>query len=318
MTPIPLPPTVLRSLACAAALSGALLGMLAAPSCRALPAEVATPDARNFVSLEALAFSDPATESRFRGLYQCLEEHKADFNHASALRIGGNFISSRWCRGEDLDQDCRNVSLASDRPGLALIELYTLSYRGPDEAFGLGVRALSVPQESGWKAVFAYVEDGRTVIGDGWNLSFTQQHGSSARPGPVVGLGRTHTYRVIQTHLVHASQTPALDEIAGYLAGPEAMRDRGLEALRAMADMVRTQIKGGQVPACDWSEYKGDGIPPACTPRAMTAADKAEELDRLEGYLAEQEALLEGHYREMYAAWMRAFPFDGCWPPAPQ
>lgn len=290
------------------------LALLAALACLPGIFRTQSPPPGSTAGLDELHFSDPAAEARFRNLYACINGLRDNRWHADSLRIRGNFLSSRWCQGAGVDQDCQEISTASDRPDLAMIELFTLSYRGPDEAFGLGVHAIKVPQETGWRVSFSYVENGLTITGNGWGLSFHQYRGPSERPGTVVGFGHAFDYMVVETKVIYNPETPILEDIAQYLASPEAMRDRGLEQLRALAGEVREAIEAGEVSGCDYPPYEGNGIPPACTPRPMTPAEQADELDRLEATIEEQESLLMEHYQEMYATWMDAFPFERCWP----
>lgn len=90
------------------------------------------------------------------------------------------------------------------------------------------------------------------------------------------------------------------------------MRDRGLVQIQALAQKANTTINAHQANTCDLGPYVGNGIPPACTPRLLTANEEADELARANAYFAEQEQLLREHYQEMYAAWMAAFLFDQC------
>ena len=92
------------------------------------------------------------------------------------------------------------------------------------------------------------------------------------------------------------------------------MGDIGIHYYQAIAVEVDASLRSGDIPACDYGEYQGDGIPPACTPRPFTDEELAAEIKHVEEYFAGQQTLLRENYREMYAVLFQAFPFDACWP----
>jgi hypothetical protein len=127
-------------------------------------------------------------------------------------------------------------------------------------------------------------------------------------------LGNDYSYSIFETSINYSPGLPIREDLALYLAGPEAMRDRGLDQVQALADMVKEQVSAHQVPACDPNPYQGGGVNPGCTSRPMTPAEETAELARAAAYFADQEGLLRDQYQEMFTAWMSAFPLDQQWP----
>ena len=264
------------------------------------------------VGVDALHFSDPATGARFREMESCLQAYVDDTWRPRAYRLFPNSYQLQWCRGTGTQPECRNTDPSRDTRDIHSMTLFTRYYHLP-EVYGLGVRALWVPETTGWKASFSFFEGSEREGGDGWGVTFIRYDTTTGRPDATLELGDETSYKVIETLIRHASEIPVREDLARFLAGPEALRDQGQEQIRALAEAVREAIDAGQVPGCDWTEYQGRGIPPACISRPMTPAEQAEQQAEAEAYFAAQEGLLQDHYQEMVAAWMDAFPFERCW-----
>jgi hypothetical protein len=301
-----------------------------------VPAPNATPSAHPLPGVDELRFEDPQTGQRFRQLNACIRDLADASWRTTDYRLLGNFYQSNWCTGSGAGPSCEIANGTMDARDQHILVLNTLMYDPDRPAFGLGLQALWVPKSSGWRAAFWFAEGGQTVIGDGWHLSLSQLTEPSGPPAATVELGLDYSYHIYgaprmifdgtasptplptyaadQVTFEVAPDLPLRDDLALYLASPEGMRARGLAKIRLLAHIVDSGLTTHQVMTCDKGPYTGGGIPPACTPRPLTAAEEASELARAQAYFTQAENLLQVNYRDMYAAWMTAFPFNKCWP----
>jgi hypothetical protein len=296
-----------------------LLSVLACHSNPFVVDIASAPTARPTVSVDELQFNDPETSQRFRTLDRCIQDIVDDTWQEIPYHLGGNFHKSRWCRGTGTRNECQIASGSRDNRDQQIFNLYTLFYsHSYPEVFGLGFHLRWVPESTGWGVSFGFDENGGSVVGEGWGVNFYEYVNPTGAPEATVHLGSGYSYTIFgsntETHFRQFSDLPLREDLAIYLSGSEAMRDRGLAQNQALAQKVITAINTHQVNTCDLGPYLGDGIPPQCTPRPLTPEEEAEELVRAEAYFAEQELLLRNHHREMYNAWMITFPFDECWP----
>jgi hypothetical protein len=291
--------------------------LLSALACRALTgpaAPTATP--LPLVGLDELRFDDPATERRFKALDACIRERTADGWRTTGYQLIGNFYSSRWCEGAGARDDCQIASSTEHNRDQHVIELETFFYPSSyPQVFGLKLAALWVPEQDGWGAYFHFSEDGRNFYGEGAGIGFARYETGSREPVASVSVIGPLAYGLFETTVALPPEAfSAREELALYLVSPEALRDEGLAQMQALAVRVDEALRTHQVTACDYGPYEGQGIPPVCTPRALTPEEEAAELARAAVHFAEQQRLLRENYREMYAALMRAFPLGRCWP----
>lgn len=294
-----------------------LLSMLACYSNLFAP-PAASPTPQPVVSLDELRFKDADTGRRFRALDRCIRDIVDDSWQTTSYQLVGNFYRAGWCRGTGARDDCQIASSTMDDRDQHVIELNTLFYvRNYPEVFGLVLQSLWVPKSTGWGVSYSFSESGNRVVGEGWRVTFRKYATPTGPPEATVDLGWDYSYIIFgpnRTTFEHPSDLPLREDLALYLSSPEAMRDRGLAQSQALAQKVRTAIHAHQVNTCDLGPYLGRGIPPACTPRPLTATEEAAELARAEAHFAAQEQSLRDDYQELYVVWMRAFPLDQCWP----
>jgi hypothetical protein len=269
-------------------------------------------------SVNELKFEDPETGQRFRKLDSCIKKITNFTWRQIPYSQGGNFYESRWCRGSGANDNCVISSGSSDNRNQQLFELYTLFYsRSFPEVFGLGFSFDQVPKSTGWGVSFSFAESGGGVVSESWSVSIKKYTNPTGPPELSVRVGRTYGYRVLgsstSTRFHQFSDLPVREDLAIYLSGAAAMRDRGLVQRKALEQKVIAAIKSHQLQNCDHGPYLGDGIPPVCTPRPYTPEEEAEQLSLAKAHFAEQEQLLRTYYQELYDLWMMAFPFDECW-----
>ena len=265
------------------------------------------------LSLQELSFDPSELGERFTQLDTCINSFTTgDDWRKIPYQVLGNFYESRWCQGAASRPDCSVGSGVPAPPGQRRISLYTLSYNLPS-MFGLGFQALWAPENGGWNASISYAEDGRTVIGEGFRLEFAHIPPGGSEPDEVISLGDSYSYTIEQTYFAQASDHPAREELAVYLASSESLRQRGIEQIRALEDKVLAAIQVHQISACDWSEYKNDGIPPQCISRPMTTAEEENVYSQAKSYFENQTVLLDQHAQEIYTVLLQSFPFESCW-----
>ena len=264
--------------------------------------------------IEELVFEESETEVRFKSLNQCIEDMTDDTWRTTSYKLIGNFYESRWCSGTGAREDCQITEGSLHNRDQHQVGLYTLFYpTEPTTVFGLGFQSLWVPKSTGWGAVFYLSEKGKTIIGDGWSVTFNLYEAASNPATQSVTLGDTLGYRINETNLQFSSELPIREDLAIYLESPENMRDRGIEQYQLFREDVQTKLNNHEIAACEWGEYQGGGIPPICNPRQMTAEEEAEELEKARLFFEGQIQLLQEHHQEMYSALMNAFPFNACW-----
>ena len=299
-------------------LAWGVVALILAGCIRVSPAPAPSATSKPVVSVYKLHFADVETGQRFLALNGCVKNMIDNSWKTTAYQLVGNFYTSNWCQGDGAGPDCPLASSTIDKRDQHLIELFTLFYdQTYPEVFGLGIQALSVPKTTGWGALYSFAEKGGSVVGDGWGVAFHEFMTPAGPADATVDLGWKYSYSINgpnQTTFVQPSELPMRDDLAKYLLSPETMRDRGLAQIQALAQKVFDGINTHQVKGCDQGPSQGNGIPPACTERPLTASEEATELERAKAYFANQEQLLSEHYQEMYAAWMSAFPLDQCWP----
>lgn len=290
-----------------------LLGIFA---CRffSAPELAATPSPTPVPGVDELRFKDAETVRRFRSLNGYINNFVDETWRTTSYHMTGNFYESSWCRGAGVGPDCESTSSTIVNRDQHIIEMYTLFYQDFPEVSGLGFYVHWVPMETGWGASFSFSEGGGMTVGDGWGVAFSEYTTSTGQPEATVILGWDYNYKIYETSIDFSPGLPEREDLALYLAGPEAMRDRGLTQIQALAQKVKTEISAHQVMTCDMQPYQGGGIPPLCISRSMTPAEEAAELARADAHFADQEQLLRDHYQEMYTAWMEAFPLDQFWP----
>ncbi len=291
------------------------LALLSILACRFFPTPaLATPSPTPIPGVDELRFTDAETGRRFRGLNDFITSYIDETWRTTSYQMIGNFYESRWCRGAGAGPDCQLTYSTIDNRDQHVIDLYTLFYQDFPEVTGLGFSAHWVPMGTGWGTSFYFSEGGSSTVGEGWGVVFSEYTASSGQPEATITLGGDYRYKIYDTTIEYSPDLALREDLALYLAGPEAMRDRGLAQIRALADKVKTEVSGHQVMTCDLQPYQGNGIPPLCISRPMTPAEEAVELARADTYFGEQEQPLQDHYREMFTAWMTAFPLDEFWP----
>lgn len=292
-----------------------LLSLLACQTILGRPAPTPTP--LPLVGVGELQFTNPQTGERFRALDACIRGFAAQGWTATGYQLIGNFYEARWCQGSGARQDCQIASSTENNPDQHAIDLATFFYpiQYP-QVFGLSLAALWVPKGAGWGVMFHFSEDGGTIQGNDVSIGFSQYQSGNAEPvAKVSGIGPL-MYSLLETSVTapDVSGLSGREKLALALNSPETMRAAALEAYQALAAEVDADLRSGKITACDRGEYQNNGIQPACTPRPLTPAEQAAELDRATAYFANQQNLLREHYQEMYAALFQAFPFHQCWP----
>ncbi|NUM47746.1 MAG: hypothetical protein HUU38_23825, partial [Anaerolineales bacterium] len=270
------------------------------------------------IVLSQITFDDPLTQTRLLTLDRCMAEIAAgpEWRHFPYESIGA-FIEAKWCTGSHAAPDCQITAGNQHQRDQHVLNLYTLHY-GEDvlNAFGLGVHARWVPPQTGpqtaWAAAFSFSEGGRTVVGEGFSVSFLE-YGSAVEPIHELHFGMNNDYKIGETTLTYPAQLPQRDELALYIASPESLLSQGQIVLTGLAETVQAALDAHTITTCEYGPYNNDGIPPACTLRPLTAEEEQAAKTEAEQFFANQQAVLAENYEGMFAALEKAFPFQTCW-----
>jgi len=268
------------------------------------------------IALSDITFEDTFIQERMVALDHCITEIASDSDWRYVpYTSGGAFITARWCQGTGASSDCQITSANQDQRDQHDFELYTLHFGDdPTHAFGLGLSALWVPSDTGWGVVFSFSEGGRTIVGEGFTLSFSEYDNTQEEPVNRLIFGMDNAYKVGETTLTYPAQHPLRDELALYLASPDSLLAQGQTVLNGLAETVETALNAHTTTTCNYGPYEGNGIPPACNPRPLTTEEEQTAQKEAEQYFANQEKVLAENYGEMYDTLQTAFPFEACWP----
>jgi len=260
---------------------------------------------------DQLQFENALTGQRLQALDGCAHDLACEDWTIVPYRQLGNFYQAKWCKSDE----CVIASGNAHRRDQHIIQLDTLFYPNSfPQVFGLGINARFVPPAEGWGASFSFHEKGKTIVGEGFGLSFAHFATVSGPAETTLRLGPRYSYTVHQTDISISSTLSLREELAVYLSSAQTMRDRGSEQLAALAAKVESTIENGQVIGCDYGPYNNDGIAPECFPRPLTKDESVEAGAAAQTFFEAQQQTLRDHFREMYAALLQAFPLDRCWP----
>src|SRR5512143_601967 len=217
------------------------------------------------VSLDSLTFESEALSQRFHALDVCARaEARPDWTTRPYARIG-NFMTAHWCGPGVRASDCEaGRETQPDGQALRSLSLATLFYPStPNNVFGLSFAARYAPAGNGWEASVSYAEGGRSVLGDGFQISFRAvPHASDSVRSDAdrgIALGSSINYQVANSTIDFASPLSQRADFARYLAGPEPLRDAGLALLDGLRSRVEQAILAHEVRQCVYGASPGGG-----------------------------------------------------------
>ncbi len=262
--------------------------------------------------LDGLQFPSAEAERRMKELDRCMRDIAGPgWTYVSYKQIG-NFYQARWCSGAGARRDCVLAESSADNRDQHTVELDTLFYDLP-QVFGLDLIAHWVPPAQGWGANFYFSEDGKGILGEGFGVDFFFYDAPTGAPQAKLHLGSDYSYSIYETRVDYFPGLPLREDLARYITSPEAMRERGLAEMDAALNKVEGKIASHQATRCEYGPYKGDGIPPKCTPHLLTTAEEQASITKAQTYWASQKQLLSDNYVELYTTLLKAFPLDRCW-----
>mgnify|MGYP001596537282 CR=1 FL=1 len=258
-------------------------------------------------SLSSLQFESSAERDRILKIESIIEKRTGLGWREVGYEEAGNFYEKRWCTGSGAPEDCLPSASTANDKDQEIIELYTLHFGDEPEFFGIGFGVTKVPRQ-GWAVAFSFSENGKSVVGDGFNINFdfiTQDQ----EPARSVSFADGIDYRVYEKQVFHNAAMPWRDEMKIYFSSAESMRDHGTAQLEALEKKVTEYVDSKAALRCVYEPYQGGGIPPRCIEeRPLTADEKKEVLENAQQYFSEQKETLAKDYKEMYAALLDAVP----------
>ncbi|MEM6292873.1 MAG: hypothetical protein AAGA54_16480 [Myxococcota bacterium] len=233
------------------------------------------PQAPSLVERSALQFADADEKARFDRAYACFSKRGANWTH-EPLQRRGNFIGAAWCT---TGPHC-SAPATQERDGAAWGIVDTLHDPRDGEApqaFGVSASAGERPS-SGWAVAVSVSMGGSGILGDHASVRFERAGDDAASFYLGHGIGWT----VAQSEFSWRSEQTTWAWLDGVRASPEALAEAGTTQWRALRDDVVAALDAGTVRKCEYGEYKGDGIPPACIREVpLTASEVQAERTRI-------------------------------------
>jgi len=273
---------------------------------------------RDFVGKDALVspgtlrFTDGATGARFHKLRACfLGLGSGEGWSHYPLRKLGNFIQEDWCRGPGSHTGCAGGNFRETRD-VDWRTLHTLHYESswPD-VFGLGVGAGHLPAEGDWGASIAYYAGGQGITGASTHVNFHRL--GETRVEGSIHLGSAYAYDVEEAHLTVIAPGAQDEELERLFASPESLRDTALERFDALLVEVERAIDAGEVQRCEYGEYHNDGIPPECTLKALTTAEREAAIEKAREEIGGWRRDVEQHHTLLHGLLTDLLDLEGCW-----
>ena len=243
---------------------------------------------------ETLRLASDDDARHLRTLLKAVPARTSGWKHYP-LRVGGNFLTERWMKGEGQVLNQHFMETA----GSAWYQVEALHYDLPD-AFGCLLSAGRNPDQDGLGVRFWYASGGQRIVGEGADLDF-----SVWRNGKVVA-----KLPVLRTPI----DLPEPYEVEGdvpnqgwranlaALTDPESFQASTVVRYDGALAGFGKSLAEGRVKKRVYGEYHGDGIPPESHLEPITA-DEAEMLRRhAESEVAGWKSGLAKHGPEMYQA----------------
>lgn len=244
-------------------------------ACAGTPADPEVPVTR--APAAQPVFVDAALEQRFGALGDWIRPRSQSFQHIGPDQVG-NFYRERWCAGASETACSGGAVVRSTAPGTRWFELQTLFYpAGWPEVFGLVFSMGRFPADGGLGFALHFSEDGRSILGDGAQLSCTAQ-GPEAE---TLWLGSVETWEAFGDAISvrHAPSGRALLRSLG--GGPAALIAVAQAQADAVAQAAHAALEEGRIQGFDEGPYLDDGLPPVRTPRPLRPAERAGLVARI-------------------------------------
>lgn len=252
--------------------------------------------------------SDPAELALWSAIFTKVQAEVSGWS-AGGQGARGSLIDQRWCRPPVSPEACAAEGGLPDGPrSLGRARLGWMSTGRPNGDFGVHYTVLDLP-EAGIGLRLSLSVGGRGLVGD--QLSLRWQRAPAANGSPdLLRLGSSLQWSVGEQSIAVAMpgvSGPA-EALAALAAGPGALQQRGLAHIDALERAVEAALSGDALRFCELGPYEGDGLPPACLPRPLTAAEKEAERARLRAALGPWRAALMGEAEALHAALSRWAP----------
>jgi hypothetical protein len=225
------------------------------------------------------------------------------------LQSNGQLIDQRWCRPPVGPEACAAGAMPRDPSADAgLARLGWMSTGRPGGDFGVNYAVVDLPTQ-GLGLRLSLTVGGRGLVGDQLSLRWQRVPAQNDAPD-ALRLGSSLAWAVGEQQIDVAM--PGVGGPAAALAAlaesPEALQRRGGAHLAALEAAVLAALQGDTLRFCELGPYEGDGLPPVCTPRPLTEAERGAERARLAETLGRWRATLQGEAPNLHAALVRWSP----------
>jgi hypothetical protein len=264
---------------------------------------------------KGLSFASPRDRKLFVAVDRCMTAltKARGWTRRPYAKVGA-FYQGAWCRGAGARRDCQITEVGRRGRDQHTVRLHTLFYdRSWPRVQGVGINAIWIPGGKGWGGQLYYADGAKTrITASQFHLDFRRYAAPDADPVEHVFVGASYQYKLHETTIHLPGEHDK--EASRYLASSTAMRDLATARLTALERKVLAAIRAKRIHGCVYGKYKGDGVPPVCRPRPLTAAEDRKARADAQAHFARQRALLKAHHVEMYQALLKALP-RRCWAP---
>lgn len=217
------------------------------------------------------------------------------------LREGGSFVTESWLRGGTVMNDAFMRQAGS---GWYRLEALHYNKKLP-ETFGVLFSAGHNPARDGTGVRFWFCLNGKTIVGDGADLSFCRWQ--AGKVGPEIPILR-YPVKVspdyeLPAHWLPERSASRLDRIVS-AAGLKSIALEGyadiMPALKRALPAVKRKVYG---------KYEGDGIPPPVSYVNLTAAEQTALEKDVAGQVQAWTEAVNAHADEYYRTYRQVVPW---------
>lgn len=254
------------------------------------------------------ALTDPAEMALWTSISTKVQQSVAGWS-AGGLRSSGQLVDQRWCRPPVGPEACAAGSMPRDPAADAgVARLGWLSTGRPGGDFGVNYAVVDLPPQ-GLGLRLSLTVGGRGLVGDQLSLRWQRVPAQNDAPDALrLGSSLQWTVGEQQVEVAMPGVGGPAAALTALAESPEALQRRGGAHLAALEAAVETALQGDTLRFCELGPYEGDGLPPVCTPRPLTEAERAAERARLAETVGRWRATLQAEGPALHAALVRWSP----------
>ena len=241
-------------------------------------------------------------------LQRWMVAHSPGFRHVPE-RERGNFVGESWCSPSVSEGACTGGAVVYETaPGTAWRQLDALRYPSREkELFGVVASIGEFPAASDLGVSLFLSQNGASIVGEGFSISFASRKGS----GGVEELQAGGRYAVALLDRQEVS-LPApggwREELRRLSASPESLRETLSARLDSLERLALSALSDGTIQGFDEGPYRGGGIPPLRTRRALRDDERAREAAALRVEIGRRRDFARAHGPRLHALLVGSLP----------